>query len=193
MASAAGEALTILPPMVACARIWSSANHTAQRGIAGSARASAASSRKRWIGVAAPSRTRRVVDAALVQFRNFRDVDQHRDFDIAGAALARPGQRVGAAGDDAVTAAMLRHRGEGLVERAGVRYSSQMSIAALFSLPFGEGRRAHQPEGLSRLIGARRAPLPHGGGKSYSAATLCAAPMFAFTTTLIASSTRSLA
>ena len=31
----AGEALTRLPPMVACSRIWSSANHSAQRGMHG--------------------------------------------------------------------------------------------------------------------------------------------------------------
>ncbi len=58
-----------------------------------------------------------VVDAQFIELGDFGNVDQHRDIDVAGAALARPGKRVGAAGDDTATAAMLRQGGEGLGER----------------------------------------------------------------------------
>ena len=89
--SAAGEALTILPPMVADSRIWSSANHTAQRGMQGSARASAGSSRKRWIGVAAPKphalARRRVRSRSSGMLRH---VDQHRNIARRRRGLRAP-------------------------------------------------------------------------------------------------------
>jgi hypothetical protein len=59
-----------------------------------------------------------VVHARFAQIRNAGHIDQHRNFHVSCPALARPGQRVGAAGHNAVTAAVALHRGKGLIQRA---------------------------------------------------------------------------
>ena len=57
-------------------------------------------------------------DLQFVKLGNTRDVDQHRNVDVAGATFARPRQRVGAARDNATAAAVALHRGEGFSERS---------------------------------------------------------------------------
>ena len=72
-----------------------------------------------------------VVDRPFAQLRDFRDVDQRGDIDIARPALARPRQRVGGARDDAIAAAMLASiAAKASASDCGVMYSSQMSIRA---------------------------------------------------------------
>ncbi len=58
-----------------------------------------------------------VSDLPLIQLRNFRDVYQHRNVDVASPALARPRQRVGRTRDDTIAAVIDPHRGKRLVER----------------------------------------------------------------------------
>ena len=150
-----------------------------------------------WRGGAKPHA--RVTDGYFTQFRDFRDVDQHRDMDIAGAALARPGQRIGRARDDAIAPAMCLHRGKGLAKRA----RRQIFVAgehrrlpilrchrprkrAIQCITTGPSSQRHGRPGHPRFRGATTTD-------DHSAATFCAASIFAFTTTLMASSTRSLA
>ena len=142
------------------------------------------------------------VHAAFVELRDFGHVDQRRDMHVARPTLARPGESVGAAGDHAITPAVLRHRGEGFIERS----RRQVAVASEHVAPRspypsperggsareapGVGSRSPPPGGL------RPPPSPASGGgirKNYSAACLWAASGFAFTTTLMASSTLSLA
>ena len=80
-----------------------------------------------------------VVDAQFAQIRNARHIDQHRDFHVARPALARPGQRIGAAGHNPVTAAVALHRGKGLIQRA----RRQILFADKHGLAFFRSNREH--------------------------------------------------
>ena len=115
--SAAGEALTRLPPMVADSRIWSSANQTAMRGITGSAAMITGSSRN--VGSRSPHRGA-PARSPVSCVRSTRDTAMSIKVSM-WTSPARPsrahGRMSGRAGDEAISAAMPVHRQEGGVER----------------------------------------------------------------------------
>ena len=93
----------------------------------------------------------RVVHGALAQFGDARDIDQHRNMHVAGAALARPGQQIGGARDQPIAAAMRFHQMEGLVERGcrQIFVAEKHGVAILLrsSLPFRGGSASEASRG----------------------------------------------
>ena len=138
------------------------------------------------------------VHAAFVELGDFGHVDQRRNMHVPRPALARPRISVGAARDHAITPAVLRHRGEGFIERSrrqvGVAGEHSPRRSLLVSSPAKAGDpvtttvhdRHDTDYWVPRLRGGRQL-------RCYSAACFWAASGFAFTTTLMASSTLSLA
>src|SRR4029078_2644466 len=112
----------------------------------------------------------------------------------AATAFTRPRQGVGGAGDDPIAAATLRHSGEGFIERGRRQLfvAGEHRCSDLFSVMAGLVPAIPLRKATPSRSGSL-APAGDDDKSCHSAASFCAVSILAFTTTLIASSTRSLA